>query len=218
MAWTGPLSRTVGPLLLSATLLVSVVLRPSVGLAQAIKTDGTVGTATTLTGPAYIIPSTLGTLKGTNLFHSFSLFSVPNPLPGGGSATFTRNAPTGVPLPTVNNVIARVTGGPSTIDGTLRLRALPAADGFVAGTNFFLINPFGVVFSSTARLDVTGSFHVSTADYLRFPDGVYSARNPVAGESLSAFSPTAFGFLSTTTPAPITIQGSTAAPILQVSP
>jgi len=190
------------------TLLVSLVLRPSIGLGQQIKTDGTVGTATTLTGPAYTIPSTLGTLQGTNLFHSFSLFNVPNP----GSATFTR-----IGAPTINNVIARVTGGQqSSIDGLLRLAAAPLADPFAAGTNFFLINPSGVVFGANASLSVTGSFHVSTADYLGFPGNRYSVPS-VASEllNLSTAAPTSFGFLSST-PAAITIQGNATAPTLLV--
>ena len=49
----------------------------SAGLAQAqIRTDGTAGSATTLSGPAYSIPQSLGRVAGSNLFHSFATFNL----------------------------------------------------------------------------------------------------------------------------------------------
>jgi large exoprotein involved in heme utilization and adhesion len=81
-----------------------------------------------------------------------------------------------------------VTGGdPSDIDGTLR-STIPDAD-------FFMINPAGVVFGPNASLDVDGSFHVSTADEITFPDGVFSATDP-ASSILTTAPPEAFGFLN----------------------
>src|SRR4029434_6234699 len=45
------------------------------------------------------------------------------------------------------------------------------------GANLYLLNPSGVLFRSNATLDISGSFHVSTADVLRFVDGAtFSAR------------------------------------------
>jgi large exoprotein involved in heme utilization and adhesion len=63
-----------------------------------INTDGSLGTATTLTGPNYTIPPELGQQKGSNLFHSFGNFNVNKD----ESATFT--GPDGI-----TNVIGRVT-------------------------------------------------------------------------------------------------------------
>ena len=79
----------------------------------------------------------------------------------------------------IRNVISRVTGGEhSDIDGALR-STIPGAD-------FFFVNPAGVMFGPNASLDVQGSFHVSTADELRFSDGaVFSATNPSASRSRS---------------------------------
>jgi large exoprotein involved in heme utilization and adhesion len=61
-------------------------------------------------------------------------------------------------------------------------------------------------------LDVSGSFHVSTADFLRFADGAAFATHLGGKSTLTVAAPAAFGFLGST-PAPITIQGSA----LQVS-
>ena len=100
---------------------------------------------------------------GDNLFHSFERFS----LRAGESATFSGPDQ-------IENVISRVTGGErSEIDGTIR-STMPGAD-------FYFINPAGVLFGPNASLDVPGSFHVSTADELRFDGGeVFSASDPAA--------------------------------------
>jgi large exoprotein involved in heme utilization and adhesion len=87
----------------------------------------------------------------------------------------------------------------SSIDGVLQSE--------IAGANLFLLNPSGVLFGPNASLEVSGSFHVSTADYLRFTDGVKFSANLGQASVLTAASPAAFGFLGQN-PAPITIQGS----------
>ncbi|NNM81707.1 MAG: filamentous hemagglutinin N-terminal domain-containing protein, partial [Burkholderiales bacterium] len=147
-------------------------------MAQAgIATDGTVGPAATLSGPNYSIPASLGTQVGSNLFHSFATFNIAT----GESATFS--GPN-----SVSNIIARVTGGAqSSIDGLLR-STIPAA-------NLYLINPGGIVFGPNAALDVGGSFHASTANYVKFADGGrFDASNP-ANDLLTTAPVSAFGFL-----------------------
>ena len=64
----------------------------------------------------------------------------------------------------------------------------------------------------TPALDVTGSFHASTADYLRLADGARFSAHLSDTSVLTVAPPAAFGFLGPT-PAAITVQGST----LQVS-
>ena len=85
-------------------------------------------------------------------------------------------------------MITRVTGGArSQIDGTIA-STIPGAD-------LSFLNPAGVAFGPNASLDLQGSFHVSTADELRFADGArFSAVNPSAS-SLTVAPPEAFGFL-----------------------
>lgn len=156
-------------------------LAPDAALAQ-ISTDASLGRAAqALTGPRFTIPESLGSLRGPNLFHSFSVFNIAS----GQSATFTTSTRG------IGNVVSRVTGGSaSTINGAL---ALVPADG---APNFFLINPVGVTFGAGASIDVPGAFHVSTADYVKFRDGVFHA-SPDAQSTLSSAPPEAFGFLGT---------------------
>ena len=64
-----------------------------------------------------------------------------------------------------------------------------------------------MLFGPHARLEVSGSFHVSTADFLRFADGAKFFTNLTQESVLTVAPPAAFGFLGAN-PAPITIQGS----------
>jgi filamentous hemagglutinin family protein len=165
-----------------------------IGTAYAeVATDGTVGPRVRLGGPEFRIGADLGTRAGRNLFHSFQRFS----LETGERATFSGPDQ-------IRNVISRVTGGVrSDIDGTLH-STIPGAD-------FYFINPAGVVFGPNASLDVKGSFHVSTADELRFADGAkFSATDPTAS-SFTVARPEAFGFLGAHKPAPILVDRSTLA-------
>jgi filamentous hemagglutinin family protein len=149
--------------------------------------DGTVGPGGALPGPAFVIPDTDGQTRGGNLFHSFSQFS----LSEGESATFTG-------AESIQNVIARVTGGQaSLIDGALNCD--------IPGANFFFINPFGVLFGEHTQINVQGSFAATTADYVKLADGGrFDARNP-ANDILTTAPVSAFGFLGPTA-APITLE------------
>ena len=142
-----------------------------------VATDGTVGPRVELGGPEFDIGAELGRQAGRNLFHSFERFS----LSAGESATFSGPD-------RIQNVISRVTGGErSDIDGTLRSE--------IAGADFYFINPAGVLFGPEASLDVTGSFHVSTADELRFRDGARFSADLDTRGSFTFAAPEAFGFL-----------------------
>jgi filamentous hemagglutinin family protein len=139
--------------------------------------DGSLGRPGALPGPNYQIGADLGQQHGGNLFHSFRDFN----LQSHESATFSGPA-------NVQNIISRVTGGnPSSIDGTLR-STIPNAD-------MYFLNPYGILFGPNAKLDVQGSFHASTAHYLRLQDGGrFEARQPQ--NSLLTVAPVeAFGFL-----------------------
>lgn len=171
-----------GKLFFGACSALALFFSFCLGPAQAqvktdIRTDGTLGPRVSLKGPAAEIPAAYGRIAGRNLFHSFERFDIGT----GEAATFT--GPAGI-----DNVLSRVTGGVrSTIDGAFR--------SMVPGADIYFINPAGVTFGPNASLDVPASFHLSTADELRFPGGdVFSATEP--GKSvLSVAPPEAFGFL-----------------------
>jgi filamentous hemagglutinin family protein len=154
-----------------------------------VVTDGSLGPHMTLAGPAVEVGAGLGQVRGRNLFHSFTRFSVGS----GEQVTFT--GPDGL-----DNVISRVTGGaPSAIDGLLRSQ--------VPGADVYLLNPSGIVFGPDAVLDVPAAFHASSADQLRFVDGAaLDAGAPTLG-GLTVAAPEAFGFLGAA-PAPIVVDGA----------
>jgi filamentous hemagglutinin family protein len=151
--------------------------------------DGTLGQGGSLSGPNFMITDDLGLQLGGNLFHSFRAFNIF----ANQSATFTGPH-------SVENIIARVTGGSeSFINGNLRST--------IQGANLYLLNPWGVMFGPQASLDISGSFHVSTADYIQLGQtGRFDALNP-ENSVLTTAPPSAFGFTGTN-PADISIEGS----------
>ncbi|HDN25968.1 MAG TPA: filamentous hemagglutinin N-terminal domain-containing protein [Thioploca sp.] len=150
--------------------------------------DGTLGSAIELDGPDFDIAAELGQQHGGNLFHSFKWFNLDK------EETATFSGPN-----TVENIIGRVTGGKSFVDGKLRSK-IPQAD-------LYLINPDGFIFGPNATLDLQGSLHISTASQLRLGEtGRFETRHPQRSLLVSA-PPSAFGFLDSK-PASIEIRGS----------
>src|SRR4029450_4579169 len=137
-----------------------------------------------------------GTQRGSNLFHSFGLLNVG----AGATANFCNAAACGaaVPLVGIQNILGRVTGegGPpqvSNILGTIQTTNFGAAN---SAANLFLMNPAGWIFGPAARLNVSGSFHATTADYIKLGnDGIFYA-DTARPTVLSIAPPSAFGFLT----------------------
>ncbi|MFB2919301.1 filamentous hemagglutinin N-terminal domain-containing protein [Aerosakkonema funiforme] len=152
--------------------------------------DRTVGTTVTPNVKIKGVPSEIidgGTVRGANLFHSFSEFNIQN----GRSIYFTN--PDGI-----TNIFSRITGSNlSNINGIL---------GVLGNANLFLLNPNGIIFGANAKLDLNGSFIGTTANSIRFADGVeFSATNPATLPILTVSVPT--GLQMGQNPGAITVQG-----------
>ena len=173
---------------LSVVCILSVA---SVHLSADVIPDSSVGTQVKMEGSDFGI--THGRREGTNLFHSFRDFSIGTE----ESATFIKY---GIRAPNdIRNILARVTGSnESEIFGLLKSN--------FDGANLYLMNPNGIIFGKNASLDVRGSFHATTADYLRLgKDDFFYADVSKKIRFISA-APAAFGFLGEQL-APIDIKG-----------
>ena len=116
-----------------------------------------------------------GLQEGSNLFHSFEEFSIPE----GMEAAFENALE-------IENIFTRVTGdSASTINGTL------SAQG---GANLFLINSNGIVFGQNASIDVGGSFIATTAESIQFDDGTELTVNSEGEPLLTNEIPVGLGF------------------------
>jgi filamentous hemagglutinin family protein len=196
---------------LSGALLNAAGVLLSVGYAQVTTNITSSGLGTTINGStsAPCLGGTCnitgGDRRGQNLFHSFGRFDI--------GATNTANFSNDSGLAT-SNIIGRVTGGlTSNIFGTIRTTNYGTA-------NLFLLNPAGILFGQTASLNVGGSFHATTANYINLgTDGVIYA-DPTKASALTSSPPSAFGFL-TGNPGRIDVQAgnlTNAFSVLQVPP
>ena len=145
--------------------------------------DGTIGPntfGTTLTGNMTIGEGD-GQTFGNNLFHSFSSFNVTT----GQSAAFTTITPS------LDNIVGRVTGaGASNIDGAITSTTSNAA--------LWLVNPSGVVLGPGSTVNTFGSFHATTADYVKVSDGWIFWSDEFSPPILSTPGLETFGFLGST--------------------
>ena len=102
---------------------------------------------------------------GTNLFHSFGDFNVPNH----NIANFLNDSGLAT-----SNILGRVTGGDiSNIYGAIQTTGFGAA-------NLFLMNPAGFLFGPNATVNIGGMVTFTSADYVRLQgtggNGVFSCR------------------------------------------
>lgn len=140
--------------------------------------DGSMGSTLSLEAPAFTVDESVGQLRGTNLFHSFSEFNLNKEQ----SVNFTGSS-------NISNIIARITSGSeSIIDGTISSK--------ISDANLFLLNPAGFIFGPNARLNLSGNFLISTASNVQFADGTQLSTRFTEQPLLTAADPVAFGFLS----------------------
>ena len=152
---------------------------------------GTGGLGTSVNTSGHTTNITGGTRPGNgpNLFHSFNQFSV-------GSGDVAAFIPGGA-----TNIISRVIGGsPSNINGTVQ----------ALNSNLFFINPSGVIFGPSAKLNVTGSSYFGTANAILFSDQrIFSANQFAFDNTLSVAPPISFGFLGPAPYGPIVLSSGT---------
>ena len=169
------------------SLLAGLTVVTEGAIAQVVS-DGSLPTPSSVTnsGLSYTVEG--GSEAGSNLFHSFSQFSIPT----NGSVLFDNAA-------SVQNIFSRVTGGVvSDIDGAIKTQN-PA--------NLFLLNPSGIVFGSSASLDIGGSFIGTTAESVQFKENVvFSTIDNGIAPLLSVSAPT--GLQMGQQPGAITVQGA----------
>ncbi|MFT4713973.1 MAG: filamentous hemagglutinin family protein, partial [Candidatus Azotimanducaceae bacterium] len=168
----------------STLILTAALLWPVIGYAE-VTLDGSVGTG--LDNPrgsispgkgfTYNITSKLGQQAGSNLFHSFDKFNIGL----GEQANFSGPA-------NISNIVSRVTGGESKIAGKITSS--------INGASLWLVNPAGFILTNGAIVDVDGTFHLSTADFLEFSDGARYFSQLSAKSTLSTSEITTFGFLA----------------------
>ncbi|MGB3642661.1 MAG: filamentous hemagglutinin N-terminal domain-containing protein [Rivularia sp. (in: cyanobacteria)] len=124
-----------------------------------------------------------GTTSNGNLFHSFEEFSVES----GNTARFIHDSG-------IENIITRVRGSASNIDGAIQTLINGTIDN-KGSANLFILNPNGIIFGENASLDIGGSFIGSTADSIKFADGKeFSARNPQNSPQLTVAVPLGLQF------------------------
>jgi filamentous hemagglutinin family protein len=166
----------------SSLLLAALPLIGGVGISSAqaesitSTPDGT-GTIVTPTGNRLDITGGSYSGDGANLFHSFSKFG----LTPEQTANFLSN-------PSIQNILGRVTGGnASVINGLIQVTG--------GNSNLFLMNPAGIVFGPSARLNVPAAFTATTATGIGFGNHWFNAIGLNDYASLVG-TPSAFAFTS----------------------
>jgi len=102
----------------------------------------------------YVI--TGGVIKGTNLFHMFKKFNIHS----NEKAWFPHQ-------PGVQNIIGNISGGEySWINGEIICVSFNGTNLSASNSNLYLINPAGFMFGKNVSLNLEGSFHATTADYI----------------------------------------------------
>ncbi|MBW4469607.1 MAG: filamentous hemagglutinin N-terminal domain-containing protein [Stenomitos rutilans HA7619-LM2] len=165
-----------------SVLLAAIAVGGVIGVeslqAQVVANPGDTNTIVTPVGNRFDIGG--GQLSGdnANLFHSLSQFG----LTQAQIANFLSN-------PSTRNILVRVTGGDaSRLDGLIQVSG--------SNANLFLMNPSGIIFGSSATLNVPGSFTATTANGIGFGSNWFNASGTNNYETLVG-NPSSYAFTVT---------------------
>lgn len=111
---------------------------------------------------------------GQNLFHSFDRFDLNN----GETANFLTS-------PEIQNVLGRIRGDASQINGLLQLTG--------SNANLYLLNPAGIIFGANAQLNLPASLFATSATAIRFNNGIFNLLDTPDYQTLTG-APTGFQF------------------------
>ena len=176
------------------SLIVGIIICNFTATRAQIIPDRTLPNNSTVTNNGNITNIGGGTVKGTNLFHSFTEFSLdPSNLNNGIDTAYFNNASN------ITNIFSRVTGNSiSQINGLIKNNG---------SANLFLINPKGIIFGENAALNLGGSFISSTANSIQFADSKeFSAVNSQVDPLLTVSIPV--GLQYGTSSGDITVKGT----------
>jgi filamentous hemagglutinin family protein len=162
------------PLILT-TSLTGIGLNPTPSQAQSLipANDGT-GTQIIPDGDRLDIDGGRLSGDGQNLFHSFDRFD----LNSGETANFLTS-------PDIQNVLGRIGGETSQINGLLQLTGSRA--------NLYLLNPAGILFGANAQLNLPASFFATSAAAITFNNGIFNLLDTPDYQTLTG-TPTGFQF------------------------
>ncbi|WP_159789928.1 CHAT domain-containing protein [Sodalinema gerasimenkoae] len=161
------------PFLTTTVLGLSLNLNPIQAQTLIPSNDGT-GTQVIPDGDRFDIDGGSLSGDGQNLFHSFDRFD----LNSGETANFLTS-------PEIRNVLGRIGGDASQINGLLQLTGSAA--------NLYLLNPAGILFGANAQLNLPASFFATSASALTFNGGIFDQINTPDYQALTG-DPSGFQF------------------------
>ena len=162
------------PIVLTSSL-AGIGLNPTPSPAQTlIPADDGTGTQIIPDGDRLDIDGGRLSGDGQNLFHSFDRFDLNN----GETANFLTS-------PEIQNVLGRIGGETSQINGLLQLTGSSA--------NLYLLNPAGILFGANAQLNLPASFFATSATAVTFNNGIFDLLDSPDYQTLTG-TPTGFQF------------------------
>lgn len=161
-------------LLLSATLTLHVFISCCKSVNAQIVPDSSLNTQVRIENDQ-LTKIQGGEQAGSNLFHSLTTFNINE----GQEVQFEN-------LNSAVNIFTRVTGSPSTLNGTIST---------LNPANLYILNKNGVIFGESIELNTNGSLFVSTASSIDFADGIrFSSGLNQDNRFLSASAPSLINF------------------------